>query len=50
MENALDAFECELIPAVGDSGENWFDTLKNVLLHLMLQDSKQLKVTQAEVW
>jgi hypothetical protein len=50
MENSLDILECELIPALRDSGQNLFFTLKNSLLHLLLQDSKWPKVTRAEVW
>jgi hypothetical protein len=35
MENSLDVLECELIPALGDRGQNLFFTLKNWLLHLL---------------
>jgi hypothetical protein len=50
MENSLDVLECELIPALGDRGQNLFFTLKNSLLHLLLQYPKSPKVTMAEVW
>jgi hypothetical protein len=40
MENSLDVLECELISTLGDSGQNLFLTLKNSLLHLLLQDPK----------
>jgi hypothetical protein len=40
MENSLDVLEWELIPAIGDSGQNLFFTVKNSLLPLLLQDPK----------
>jgi hypothetical protein len=50
MENPLDVLECELIPALGDSNQNLLFTLKNSLLHLLLQDPKESRVTLADVW
>jgi hypothetical protein len=40
MENSLGVLEWKLIPALGDSGQILFFTLKNSLLHLLLQDPK----------
>jgi hypothetical protein len=50
MESSLDVPACELIPALGDSGQNLFFTLKTSFLHLLFQDPKRPGVTRAVVW